>query len=94
MANKMIANIKSLSDGVTGLTKHINELYAALAKVDTVASKTLKDSKSAVSTVGGSMGLGSTTRIGTGADGAKFGEASGGGGGNHNTFFLGYSWRC
>ena len=78
----MIANIKSLSDGVIGLTKHINELYGALEKVNTVAGKTLKDAKGAVSTVGGSMGLGSTTRIGTGADGARFGEAIGSGGGN------------
>lgn len=83
MANKMVANIKSLSEGVTGLTKHINELYAALAKVNTVASKTLKDSKSAVSTVGGSMNLGkSAVRTGTGADGASFGQPAGNGGGN------------
>ena len=83
MANKMVANIKSLSDGVTGLTKHINELYAALAKVNTVASKTLKDSNRAVSTVGGSMNLGkSAVRTGTGADGASFGQPAGNGGGN------------
>lgn len=50
MANKMVANIKSLSEGVTGLTKHVNELYAALAKVNIVASKTLKEAKGAVNT--------------------------------------------
>jgi murein DD-endopeptidase MepM/ murein hydrolase activator NlpD len=83
MANKMVANIKSLSDGVTGLTKHINELYAALAKVNTVANKTLKDANRAVSTVGGSMNLGkASVRTGTGADGASFGQPAGSGGGN------------
>jgi murein DD-endopeptidase MepM/ murein hydrolase activator NlpD len=83
MANKMVANIKSLSDGVTGLTKHINELYAALAKVNTVAGKTLKDAKSAVNTVGGAMNLGkASTRVGTGADGANFAQPAIGGGGN------------
>lgn len=83
MSNKMVANIKSLSDGVTGLTKHVNELYAALAKVNTVASKTLKDAKGAVNTVGGSMNLGaSAVRTGTGTDGASFGQPATNSGGN------------
>ena len=83
MASKMVANIKSLSEGVTGLTKHVNELYAALAKIDTVASKALKDAKNAVNTVGGSMNLTKgTNRPGTGTDNASFGQAAGVGGGN------------
>ena len=77
MANKMVANIKSLSEGVTGLTKHVNELYAALAKVNIVASKTLKDAKGAVNAVGGTANLTkAANRPGTGADGAMFSEAT------------------
>ena len=83
MANKMVANIKSLSEGVTGLTKHVNELYAALAKVNIVATMAMKDTTRALNTVGGSMNLGkSSTRPGTGADGASFAQGSGRSGGN------------
>ena len=83
MANKMVANIKSLSDGVTGLTKHINELYAALEKVNTVAGKTLKDAKGAVNTVGGSMNLTrGSTKMSLGTENASFGQPAGNGGGN------------
>ena len=83
MANKMVANIKSLSDGVTGLTKHVNELYAALAKVNIVASKSLKEAKGAVNTVGGTANLTKgDNRPGTGADGATFPTATSNRGGN------------
>ena len=83
MANKMVANIKSLSEGVTGLTKHVNELYAALAKVNIVASKTLKEAKGAVNTVGGTANLTKAeNRPGTGADGATFSTATSNRGGN------------
>jgi len=81
MANKMVANIKSLSEGVTGLTKHVNELYAALAKVNIVASKTLKDAKGAVNTVGGSMNLTKgSTRMDLGTESASFAQPAGGSG--------------
>ena len=81
MANKMVANIKSLSEGVTGLTKHVNELYAALAKVNIVASKTLKDAKGAVNTVGGTANLTKgSTRMDLGTESASFAQPAGGSG--------------
>lgn len=69
----MIANIKSLTTGVGDLTKKVNDLYAALNKVNIVAETSFKKASSIVNTTGGSMGLTqAATRPGTGADGAKF----------------------
>lgn len=73
MANKMIANIQSLTTGVDKLTTKINDLYKALEKVNTVSTSSLKNAASIVDTVGGNYGLTKgAARPGTGADGAKF----------------------
>lgn len=75
MANKMVSNIKSLTTGVGDLVKKVDQLYASLSKINTVASKAMKSASAAVSTVGGQYGLTQgEIRPGTGADGARFAE--------------------
>ena len=73
MANKMVANIKSLTTGVGDLTKKVNDLYAALTKVSMVSDTAFKKASATVGTTGGTYGLTqATNRPGTGADGARF----------------------
>jgi hypothetical protein len=73
MANKMVATIKSLTSGVGDLTKNVNELFKALDKVNTVATKSLQNAVGTVGTVGGHYNLTQgSNRPGTGADGARF----------------------
>lgn len=69
----MVSNVKSLTSGVGELVKKVDDLYASLAKVNTVAGEALSAASSAVGTAGGKYGLTQgTTRPGTGADGAHF----------------------
>ena len=78
MANKMVATIKSLSQGVVGLTKELEGLYSTLEKINGVANSSLKSASAVVNTVGGSAGLTkATTRPGTGTDGARFPDKPG-----------------
>jgi murein DD-endopeptidase MepM/ murein hydrolase activator NlpD len=73
MANKMVANIKSLSTETRGLTKEVESLYKSIEKLNAVAGKAFTNVNNAISTSGGSMALGQgTTRPGVGTDGAKF----------------------
>lgn len=73
MANKMVANIKSLTTETRGLNKEVESLYASIEKLNAIAGKAFKNVKGAISSSGGSMGLmQGTTRPGTGADPAKF----------------------
>ncbi len=73
MANKMVANIKSLTTGVDELTKKVNALYESLEKVSSVSTSAMEGATGALKNNGGSAHLGtSTTRPGTGADNARF----------------------
>lgn len=73
MANKMVANIKSLTSETRGLTKEVESLYKSIEKLNAIAGKTFKNVSGAINTSGGSMGLGQgTTRPGVGTDGARF----------------------
>ena len=72
MANKMVANIKSLTTETHGLTKEVESLYKAIEKLKGIAGKTFTDVRGSVSSMGGSSGLmQGTTRPGTGADNAR-----------------------
>lgn len=69
----MVSNVKSLTSGVGELVKKVDDLYASLSKVNTVAGQALNSASSAVGTVGGQYGLGQgPSRPGTGADNAHF----------------------
>jgi murein DD-endopeptidase MepM/ murein hydrolase activator NlpD len=73
MANKMVANIKSLTTETRGLTKEVESLYKSIEKLNAIAGKAFTNVSSAISTSGGAMGLGQgTTRPGTGTDNARF----------------------
>jgi murein DD-endopeptidase MepM/ murein hydrolase activator NlpD len=73
MANKMVANIKSLTTETRGLTKEVESLYKSIEKLNAIAGKAFTNVSAAISTSGGAMALGQgTTRPGTGADPAKF----------------------
>ena len=73
MANKMVANIKSLTTETRGLTKEVESLYKSIEKLNAVAGKAFTNVSAAINTSGGAMGLGQgTTRPGTGTDNARF----------------------
>jgi murein DD-endopeptidase MepM/ murein hydrolase activator NlpD len=73
MANKMVANIKSLTTETRGLTKEVESLYKSIEKLNAVAGKAFTNVNKAINTSGGSMGLGQgTTRPGTGTDDARY----------------------
>jgi murein DD-endopeptidase MepM/ murein hydrolase activator NlpD len=73
MANKMVANIKSLTTETRGLNKEVESLYKSIEKLNAIAGKAFTNVSAAINTSGGSMGLGQgTTRPGTGADSARF----------------------
>jgi murein DD-endopeptidase MepM/ murein hydrolase activator NlpD len=73
MANKMVANIKSLTTETRGLTKEVESLYKSIEKLNAVAGKAFTNVSKAISTSGGAMGLGQgTTRPGTGTDDARY----------------------
>jgi hypothetical protein len=73
MANKMVANIKSLTTETRGLTKEVESLYKSIEKLNAIAGKAFTNVSSAINTSGGAMGLGQgTTRPGTGTDNARF----------------------
>jgi murein DD-endopeptidase MepM/ murein hydrolase activator NlpD len=73
MANKMVANIKSLTTETRGLTKEVESLYKSIEKLNAIAGKAFKNVSGAINTSGGSMGLGQgTTRPGVGTDNARF----------------------
>jgi murein DD-endopeptidase MepM/ murein hydrolase activator NlpD len=73
MANKMVANIKSLTTETRGLTKEVESLYKSIEKLNAIAGKAFTNVSAAINTSGGSMGLGQgTTRTGTGTDNARF----------------------
>jgi murein DD-endopeptidase MepM/ murein hydrolase activator NlpD len=73
MANKMVANIKSLTTETRGLTKEVESLYKSIEKLNAVAGKAFTNVNSALNTSGGSMGLmQGTTRPGVGTDNARF----------------------
>jgi len=77
MANKMLSNIQSLTNGVSTLTQKVNELYAAVDKVAGVAEGAVSGVQGTLRNMGGTMHLGSaTSRPGTGADGARFATPS------------------
>ena len=77
MANKMVANIKSLTTGVDELTRKVNALYESLEKVSNVSTSAMEGATGVLKNNGGSAHLGtSTTRPGTGADGARFAQQS------------------
>ena len=73
MANKMVANIKSLTTETRGLTKEVESLYKSIEKLNSVAGKAFKNASSAIGASGGAMGLGqANSRPGTGTDNARF----------------------
>jgi len=73
MANKMVANIKSLTTETRGLNKEVESLYKSIEKLNAIAGKAFTNVNKAISTSGGSMGLGQgTTRPGVGTDDARF----------------------
>jgi murein DD-endopeptidase MepM/ murein hydrolase activator NlpD len=73
MANKMVANIKSLTTGVDELTRKVNALYESLEKVSSVSTSAMEGATGVLKNNGGSAHLGTAiTRPGTGADGATF----------------------
>lgn len=73
MANKMVANIKSLTTETRGLTKEVESLYKSIEKLNAIAGKAFKNVNGAISSSGGSMGLmQGTTRPGVGTDNARF----------------------
>ena len=77
MANKMVANIKSLTTGVDELTRKVNALYESLEKVSSVSTSAMEGATGVLKNNGGSAHLGtSTTRPGTGVDGARFAQQS------------------
>ena len=88
MANKMVANIKSLTTETRGLTKEVESLYKSIEKLNAIAGKAFTNVSGAINSSGGSMGLmQGTTRPGVGTDNARFtqppapsGMSSGGGG--------------
>lgn len=72
MANKMVANVKALTQGVDSLTKKVNELYGALAKVQQISAKSITTANGALNAIGGDSNLTKgASRPGTGADGAR-----------------------
>lgn len=78
MANKMLSNIQSLTNGVSTLTQKVNELYAAVDKVAGVAEGAVGGIQGMLKTNGGAAHLATaTTRPGTGADGARFAAGAG-----------------
>ena len=73
MANKMVANIKSLTTETRGLNKEVESLYKSIEKLNAIAGKAFTNVSGAINTSGGSMGLGQgTTRPGVGTDNARF----------------------
>jgi len=73
MANKMVANIKSLTTGVDELTRKVNALYESLEKVSSVSTSAMEGATGVLKNNGGSAHLGTAlTRPGTGTDGAVF----------------------
>jgi murein DD-endopeptidase MepM/ murein hydrolase activator NlpD len=73
MANKMVANIKSLTTGVDELTRKVNALYESLEKVSSVSTSAMEGATGVLKNNGGSAHLGTAlTRPGTGSDGAVF----------------------
>jgi murein DD-endopeptidase MepM/ murein hydrolase activator NlpD len=77
MANKMVANIKSLTTETRGLNKEVESLYKSIEKLNAVAGKAFTNVNKAINTSGGAMGLGQgTTRPGTGTDDARFTQPS------------------
>ncbi|NBR26282.1 MAG: hypothetical protein EBU08_21350, partial [Micrococcales bacterium] len=73
MANKMVANIKSLTTETRGLTKEVESLYKSIEKLNAIAGKAFKNANGAISSSGGSLGLmQGTTRPGVGTDNARF----------------------
>jgi hypothetical protein len=73
MANKMVANIKSLTTETRGLNKEVESLYKSIEKLNAIAGKAFKNASGAINSSGGSMGLGQgTTRPGVGTDNARF----------------------
>jgi murein DD-endopeptidase MepM/ murein hydrolase activator NlpD len=73
MANKMVANIKSLTTGVDELTRKVNALYESLEKVSSVSTSAMEGATGVLKNNGGSAHLGTAlTRPGTGADNANF----------------------
>jgi len=73
MANKMVANIKSLTTETRGLTKEVESLYKSIEKLNAIAGKAFKNVNGAISSSGGSLGLmQGTTRPGVGTDNARF----------------------
>jgi murein DD-endopeptidase MepM/ murein hydrolase activator NlpD len=72
MANKMVANVKALTQGVDSLTKKVNELYGALSKVQQISAKSITTANGAINAIGGDSNLTKgASRPGTGADGAR-----------------------
>ena len=79
MANKMLTNIQSVTNGVATLTQKVNELYAAVDKVSGAAEGAVEGVQGALRNMGGTAHLGSaTSRPGTGTDGARFTPTGGG----------------
>ena len=60
MANEMVNNLQGLTDGVDTLTKKVNELYEAVARVKGVAASTITDVRGSINTMGGQYGLGNS----------------------------------
>ena len=89
MANKMVANIKSLTTETRGLTKEVESLYRSIEKLNSVAGKAFKNASNAIGASGGAMGLGqANSRPGTGTDNARFPSIptpTGMGGGNKDS---------
>jgi hypothetical protein len=46
MANKMVANIKSLTTETRGLTKEVESLYKSIEKLNAIAGKAFKKAAS------------------------------------------------
>ena len=73
MANKMVANIKSLTTETRGLNKEVESLYKSIEKLNAIAGKAFKNANGAINSSGGSMGLmQGNTRPGVGTDNARF----------------------
>lgn len=60
MANEMVNNLQGLTDGVDTLTKKVNELYEAVARVKGVAASAITDVRGSINTMGGQYGLGNS----------------------------------
>ena len=73
MANKMVANIKSLTTETRGLNKEVESLYKSIEKLNAIAGKAFKNASGAINSSGGSMGLmQGSTRPGVGTENARF----------------------